>query len=428
LNKTTGKNDLTSAVPKFCFGLEVHRRTPEGRTRSAQEFLAHFFPHDAKSVTDRLFRHLPKHIRAPILTTWGVRGKKSALLDDDAKVQAVVHDALVSGDIDAGMFEEALQADTIMRWVDLSDWWTFWRGGKQTKVTISKVLELAYELELFDARWFLETLRGGGGKLRGTDVLAEGLTKADLTDWMRRVHDGGDGSPKGLIVALGWDRIFAKTEDDVLIAVCDALAVKLSLAPEPVTKVPERAEGKQETAPEAGAVPATDAAKAAPKPAPNPEGAAQPKPEAKVEAKSDGKVEAKPEVKVDPKPEAKVDPKPGAKVEAKAEVSLAKAEPAPAQLTAKEEPKPDAQPAAKGPVLPGILIPTTALRTDGEQSIDSEAAANIFKDDELIPISSGTWEDGDESSENGSGERPARASKPPQGKRASKNPPARGSK
>ncbi len=186
MNKTPSKNDLDSAVPKFCFGLETHRRTPDGRTRTAQEFLAHFFPHDTKSATDRIFRHLPKHVRAPILTTWGVRGKKSALMDDDAKVQSVVHDALVAGDIDAGMFEEALAAETIMRWIDLTDWWTFWRGGKITKFTILKALESAYELELFDAAWFLDTLRGRGGKLRGTDVLAEGLTKADLTEWARR--------------------------------------------------------------------------------------------------------------------------------------------------------------------------------------------------------------------------------------------------
>jgi hypothetical protein len=438
LNKTPAKNDLDSAVPKFCFGLEVHRRTPDGRTRTAQEFLAHFFPHDGKSATDRIFRHLPNHVRAPILTTWGVRGKKSALMDDDAKVQSVVHDALVAGDIDSGMFEEAFAPDTIMRWIDLSDWWTFWRGGKLTKFTILKALESAYELELFDAGWFLDTLRGRGGKLRGTDVLAEGLTKADLTEWVRRVHEGGDGSPKGLVAALGWDQIVAKTEDDVLVAVCDAMAVKVSLAAEPDTKVSGKVEPKTDAKPEVTSDPKADPkpdAKVETKPEAKveakPEAKVETKPDAKVEAKPEGKVEAKPDAKAEAKSEAKGDPKLAAKVEGKVETPPAKVEAKvetpPAKVATKDEPKPDAQAIAKAPALPGILIPSTAVRTGGgEQSIDSEAAANLFKDDELIPISSGTWEEGDESSEHGQGER--RGSKPP-GKRASKSPPAaRGSK
>jgi hypothetical protein len=384
------RNDLSSAVPKFCYGLEVHRRTPDGRVRTAQEFLAHFFPHDSKSTTDRIFHYMPNDVRAPILTTWGVRGKKSALRDDDAKVQSVVHDALVAGDLDSGMFEDALAPDTIMRWVDLADWWVFWRGGKITKYTILKALESGYELGLFDAEWFLGTLRSHEGKLRGTDVLSEGLTKADLTEWVRRIHESGDGSPKGLLAALGWDQIVAKTADEVLIAVVDVMAIKVSLAGTPEGPGPDK-DAKGE--PKLGTDSKVDTKSGA----------------AKADAKTDTKSGA----------ETKSDAKAGAALASVAKVDTKSSEgwsmiPIPGgALDAKEgtsDPKID----AKGVVLPGIPIPPNAAlpadkakaddkakngesperpKAAGEESIDSESAANLFKDDELIPISSGAWDD-----------------------------------
>ena len=140
LSKPPTRNDLSAAVPKFCLGLEVHRRTPEGRVRTAPEFLGHFFPHDATGSTDRVFRFMPNDVRAPVLTAWGVRGRRSALRDDDKKVQSCVHDALVAGDVDAAMFEAGLAAEVIVRWVELPDWWSFWRAGKITGVTILAVL------------------------------------------------------------------------------------------------------------------------------------------------------------------------------------------------------------------------------------------------------------------------------------------------
>ena len=42
-------NDLVAAVPKFCLTLEEFRRSNEGRVRTSQEMLAHFFAHDDKS-------------------------------------------------------------------------------------------------------------------------------------------------------------------------------------------------------------------------------------------------------------------------------------------------------------------------------------------------------------------------------------------
>ena len=223
------RNDLSAAVPKFCLALEEHRRTPEGRVRTSQELLTSFFPHDDKTCTDRIFKYLPNDARGPIIAAWGIRGIKAALRDSDDKVQSVVHDALVAGDVDHMAFEDGLTAETLVRWIPLGDLWAFWRGGKLTKQAIHKALSTAYELYLFDARWFLDTLQAKGGAIKGTDVLADGLEKADLTAWVRRIHETGDGTPKGLVAALGWDKIVARTANEVLIAVLDAMVAKVGL-------------------------------------------------------------------------------------------------------------------------------------------------------------------------------------------------------
>jgi hypothetical protein len=223
------RNDLSAAVPKFCLALEEHRRTPDGRVRTSQELVTSFFPHDEKSCTDRIFKYLPNDARGPIIAAWGIRGIKAALRDDDQKVQSVVHDALVAGDVDHTAFEDGLSGETLVRWLPLGDLWSFWRGGKLTKQAIHKALSTAYELYLFDARWFLDTIQAKGGAIKGTDVLADGLEKADLTAWVRRIHETGDGTPKGLVAALGWDKIVAKTANEVLIAVLDAMVAKVGL-------------------------------------------------------------------------------------------------------------------------------------------------------------------------------------------------------
>jgi len=209
--------------------LEEHRRTPEGRVRTPQELVASFFPYDDKSCSDKVFRHMPKDVRGPIVAAWGIRGIKSALRDDDDRVKQVVHDALVAGDVDAPAFEEGLGADTLVRWVPLGDLWAFWRGGKLTKLAIHKALATAYELYLFDARWFLETLHAKDDSVQGTDVLAAGLSKEELTRWVHRVHETGDGTPKGLIAALGWDKIVEKTSNDTLLSALDSMAAKVGL-------------------------------------------------------------------------------------------------------------------------------------------------------------------------------------------------------
>ena len=223
------RNDLSAAVPKFCLALEEHRRTPEGRVRTSQEMLATYFPHDEKVCTDRIFKYLPNDVRGPIVAAWGIRGIKAALRDTDEKIQSVIHDALIAGDIDPAAFEDGLTAETLVRWTPLAELWAFWRAGKMTKQALHKALATAYELYLFDARWFLDTISAKGGSIKGTDVLADGLSKEELTQWIHRIHETGDGTPKGIVAALGWDKIVAKTSNDVLVSVLDAMVAKVGL-------------------------------------------------------------------------------------------------------------------------------------------------------------------------------------------------------
>jgi hypothetical protein len=279
------RNDLSAAVPKFCLALEEHRRTPDGRVRTSQELLTSFFPHDEKVSTDKLFKYLPNEVRGPIIAAWGIRGIKAALRDDDDRIQQVVYDALVAGDVDHSAFEEGLTPETLVRWVPLGDLWSFWRGGKLTKQAIHKALSTAYELYLFDARWFLDALHSKGGALKGTNVLSDGLTKDELTQWVHRIHETGDGTPKGLVAALGWDKIVTKTPNDVLVGVLDAMVVKVGLVQAPTgagreppressPKLPDTS-AKGDAKPEppgaaaASIAPATPAVSAAP-PAPDP--------------------------------------------------------------------------------------------------------------------------------------------------------------
>jgi hypothetical protein len=222
-------NDLSAPVTKFCLALEKDRRTAEGRIRSEKDFREHFFPYDEAAAKDRILRFLPREIRGPIIASWGIRGRKAAMRDDDHRVRAVLHDAFVAGDIDDQTFEDGITADVVVGWGELADWWKFWRGGKHTKYSIQRALESAYELGLFDARWFFDILESGGGKLHGTDVLVEGMSKTELADWIKKIHESGDGSPKGLLAALGWGTLVAKTSNAVLLSAIDSFAQKNGL-------------------------------------------------------------------------------------------------------------------------------------------------------------------------------------------------------
>jgi len=241
-----------SAVSALCLALETFRRTDDGRIRSAKDFLVAFFPHDATTCEDRIFRHIPREVRARVLTAWGLRGTKTALRDTDDKVRGVVHDAIGAGDLDADEFEEGLDAQMVIRHLPLTDWWRFWRAGTMTKAVLGKALTTAYEVRLFDAKWFWDTVTRGS--LAGTDAIAEGLSKSELTEWLKKVHASGDGSPAGLLDAIGWDQVIARTPNDVLTPVVDALAKKIGLVEEPKAANDGGGEGEpEEAAPDSGA-------------------------------------------------------------------------------------------------------------------------------------------------------------------------------
>src|SRR5262245_35301616 len=99
--------------------MEEHRRTEAGRVRTAREFVASFFPHDTNGAVDKLFKTMPNEVRGPILSTWGIRGGKAAMRDDDEKVRSVVFDALVAGDIDEATFEEGVTPQILVDWLAL---------------------------------------------------------------------------------------------------------------------------------------------------------------------------------------------------------------------------------------------------------------------------------------------------------------------
>jgi hypothetical protein len=232
---TTPRNSRTNAVTKFCLVMEEHRRTAAGRVRTAKEMLDHFFPRPTTGPVDRVFHYMPPAVRGPIVSGWGIRGSKSALRDTDDKVKLVVGDALASGDIDENAFEEGVNPAVLIDWMPLAEWWAFWRGGKLTGVAIQKALAAGRDLDLFDEKWFLENIQGRGGKLKGTDTLCDTLSKDQIVTWVKTVHQSGDGSPSGLVHALGWDVILAKTAQDALLYALDELARHVGLVAPPQT-------------------------------------------------------------------------------------------------------------------------------------------------------------------------------------------------
>ena len=191
--------------------------------------------------------HLPREVRGPIIAGWRVRGLKAALRDDDERVKTVVLDALEAGDVDAPMFEEGVVPDTLIDYVPLDEWWSFWRGTALPNAAVQKALATARSMHLIDDKWFLENVEGRGGKTKGTDAVADTLTKDDIIGWIRGIHASGDASPAGLIAARGWDNVLAKTAPEALLAALDAFARKVHLvvpasiapgAPRPLTSPP----------------------------------------------------------------------------------------------------------------------------------------------------------------------------------------------
>jgi hypothetical protein len=234
------RNVRANPVTMFCLAMEEHRRTDAGRVRTAREMLDFFFVRSASGVDDRIFVHIPPTVRGPILAAWRVRGLKSAVRDSDEKVRQVVLDALTAGDIDETLFEEGIDQQALVDWIPLTDWWTFWRTGKLTGTAIQRALAVGRELGLFDDQWLLQNLEGRGGKLKGTDTICDTLSKDQVVAWVRKLHESGDGSPTGIVGALGWELLLSRTSQEALLFALDALALKVGLvAPASVTERPK---------------------------------------------------------------------------------------------------------------------------------------------------------------------------------------------
>ena len=240
------RNDRALALSAFCLEIEKYRRTPEGRVRNAEAMLNFYFPRqgDGKTATDRLFLHLPREVRGPIIAEWRVRGLKAALRDDDERVKTVVLDALEAGDVDATMFEAGIAPETLIDYAPLDEWWSFWRATALPNAAVQKALLTARAMNLIDDRWFLDNVEGRSGKLKGTDAVCDTLTKDDVIGWIRGIHTSGDGSPAGIIAARGWDNVLAKTAPEALLAALDHFARKVhltpsaSMAPKPLSRPP----------------------------------------------------------------------------------------------------------------------------------------------------------------------------------------------
>lgn len=225
------RNDRALALSAFCLEIESYRRTPEGRARDANAFLKFYFarPGGGAPAVDRLFVHLPREVRAPIVAGWRVRGLKAALRDDDERVRAVVEDALDAGDIDATMVESGVTAEVLVDYVPLDEWWQFWRGSSLGPAFVTKALAAARAHRLIDDQWFLEVVAARGGKRTGTDAVADTLAKDEVIAWVRAIHASGDASPAGIIAARGWESVLAKTAPEALLTVLDAFARKMHL-------------------------------------------------------------------------------------------------------------------------------------------------------------------------------------------------------
>jgi hypothetical protein len=240
------RNDRALALSAFCLEIERYRRSPEGRVRTAEGFLHFYFPRqgDGKAADDRLFVHLPREVRGPVLAGWRIRGLKAALRDDDERVKAVVLDALEAGDLDAAMFEEGVVPETLVDYVPLDEWWQFFRGTALPNTAVQKALATARAMHLVDDKWFLENVEGRGGRLKGTDAVADTLTKDDIIGWVRGIHASGDATPSGIIAARGWENVLAKTAPEALLTALDAFARKVHLvksnssAPRPLSSSP----------------------------------------------------------------------------------------------------------------------------------------------------------------------------------------------
>jgi hypothetical protein len=137
------------------------------------------------------------------------------------------------------MFETGIVPETLIDYAPLDEWWGLWRGATLPNAAVQKALATARSMHLIDDKWFLENVEGRGGKTKGTDAVADTLTKDDVIGWIRGIHASGDATPAGVIAARGWDNVLAKTSPEALLAALDAFARKVHLVTPPQSTLPK---------------------------------------------------------------------------------------------------------------------------------------------------------------------------------------------
>ena len=225
-DQTDRNNDLNAPVTKFCLALEKDRRTPEGRIRSRHDFREHFFPYDESA---------PKIASSvPAATTSAgrssPRGESAAARRRCATTTrgyaAVVHDAFVAGDIDDQTFEDGLAPDLIIGWV---------RARRLVEVLARRkahqVLDSTRARDGLRSRAVRRPLVSRHPRERRRQAARHRRPRrGNEQDRARRldqkIHESGDGSPRGLSTALGWSTLVAKTSNAVLLSAMDAFAQK----------------------------------------------------------------------------------------------------------------------------------------------------------------------------------------------------------
>ena len=228
------RNDRNHAVTKFCLAMEEHRRTEAGRVRTAKEFVAHFFPYDEQKANDQLFLHMPQ--RRPRARArevghprrqGGAQGRRRA--GEARRPRRARRGRHRRGDLRRGRRRPTSSSTGS----PLAEWWSFWRRARSPASPIQKALATARELGLIDDQ-LVPRERPGPRRQ------AEGHRRRSATRSARiRSSRGcasstsrGDGSPAGIVAALGWETVLAKTAQDALLFALDQFARKAGLAPE----------------------------------------------------------------------------------------------------------------------------------------------------------------------------------------------------
>ena len=251
------KNDPAAAVPKFCLALEEHRRTNDGRVRTSQEMLATFFTHDDKACSDRICSSTCRRRARSDHCRVGYSGVKAALRDNDEQDPA------------ASSSTHSSPATSIT--------WPSRTASPPNDHSLGPARRLVGIL----ARWQAHEAspsQGPRNRIRTLSLRrplvprddqarerrAQGHRRPRRRLDERRSHAVGPKDPRdrrrlaqGPGVSLGWDKIVAKTANDVLVAVLDAMVAKVGL----VARQSPTARRARLDRPKHGPSPKADAAK-----------------------------------------------------------------------------------------------------------------------------------------------------------------------